>query len=462
MKTEARNPGTSIWCSDVLLDDDWAKDVLLHLDDNGLISHCVPGCDVSDLPDATEQLRGYCVPGVANLHSHAHQRAITGLGEQGAGGDSFWTWREAMYRTVARIEPDQLYDVARMLYLEMLEAGYTRVGEFQYLHHDRAGKPYANRAEMTLQCARAAADVGIGFTALPVLYRYAGFGEQSPGDGQKRFINDAEGFLEIVSILDRQLDAGDSCGIAPHSLRATSPALLARVLSAVDADRPVHIHIAEQTKEVDDCLAWCGQRPVQWLLDHFKVDPRWVLIHATHMDENETVTTAASGAVAGLCLTTEANLGDGFFNAIQYFELGGAWGIGSDSHISVSVTEELRWLEYGQRLLLRGRNLLGGAGIHTGASLLHQATAGGAQALGRGNGKLVVGQPADIVVLDPAHPRLLGRSGSTALDSWVFSAAGNAVKDVVVGGRRVLDNGQHVAREEICQRFGQTVQELAE
>lgn len=455
-----------LWCSDVRLPQGWASNVLFEVTGDGLICHLTADHPQATTPRGTQHFHGSAIAGIANLHSHAHQRAMAGLGEHGSGGDSFWTWREAMYRTVARIDPDQLYDVARMLYLEMLEAGYTRVGEFQYLHHDPRGKPYQNSAEMTLQCARAAADVGIGFTALPVLYGFGGFGGQPPGDAQKRFINDADGFLEIVSVLDRSLAGSQVVGIAPHSLRAVPPQLLEEVVSRQDPGRVIHIHIAEQTREIEDCLNWSKQRPVQWLLDHFQVDHRWVLIHATHMDDEETARLAKSTAVAGLCPTTEANLGDGFFNAIQYLEQGGAWGIGSDSHISISPTEEIRWLEYGQRLLMRSRNLLGRiAGdreiaVHTGASLLEQATTAGARACGYGHGQLVPGQPADLVVLDAEHPRLAGRSGDALIDSWIFSHAGNPVQDVVVGGRHRIKQNTHPDREEIRQRFNRTVKHL--
>jgi len=437
--------------------------VQLDIDQAGMIVSVETGVDEKTLSTGASRFTGWAIPGICNLHSHAHQRAMAGLGEQASGGDSFWTWREAMYRTVERIDPDQLYAVARMAYLEMLESGYTRVGEFQYLHHDRTGNPYANRAEMTLQCARAAADVGIGFTALPVLYRYGGFGEQQPGDAQKRFINDADGFLEIVSQIETALEESANCGVAPHSLRATSPALLREVLTGQPASRPVHIHVAEQTREVEDCLDWCGSRPVQWLLDNQPIDRRWVFVHATHMDESETTGLALSGAVAGLCPTTEANLGDGFFNAIQFLELGGVWGIGSDSHISISPDEELRWLEYGQRLLMRSRNILGNtdSNPNTGAGLLRAATAGGAQACAHGDGVLEPGQPADLVVLDASHPRLLGRAGHAVIDSWIFSSSGNAIKSVVVGGKQVVDAGSHPEREQIVRRFGNVVNRLA-
>lgn len=453
-------------CRKILLDHGWSDDVLLGVDDQGLITSVTVNPSKNSAESQVVNLDNVIIPGMPNLHSHAHQRAMAGLGEQASGEeDSFWTWRKAMYHTLAQITPDQLYHIARMLYLEMLRAGYTRVAEFQYLHHDQSGSAYANRAEMTLQCAKAASDVGIGFTALPVLYRYGGFGAQEPGDAQKRFINDAEGFLEIVSCLERDLQKEMTLGIAPHSLRAVDKNLLQDVLDATDKERVVHIHIAEQMKEVDDCLDWSGQRPVEWLYHQFSPDPKWCLIHATHMDKEETEMIAKSGAIVGLCPTTEANLGDGFFNASEYFAHKGRWGIGSDSQISVSPIEELRWLEYGQRLLTKSRNVLAGREGdtgHTGAELYRQSTLGGAAACGVKAGSLKVGNLADFLVIDDSSPRQTGRSEDDFLDSMVFSGNENPVSAVYVAGKPVIVDKQHSERAQIHERFREAIKQLSQ
>ena len=460
----------SLLLESTLLPGGWANDVLVETNPGGDIQ----SVQADSASSSVDRVSGCVLPGMPNCHSHAHQRAMAGLGEK-AGlsddgsqklADSFWTWREVMYRYLDRIQPGHLYAISRQLYLEMLKAGYTCVGEFQYLHHDADGRPYDNIAEMTLQCARAAADVGIGFTALPVLYRFGGFGSQDPLDGQKRFINDAEPFCELVSGIQNSLsgDQNTSVGIAPHSLRAIDPELLQNVLENLSDSglAAVHVHIAEQTKEVDDCLTWSGERPVQWLLNRFNVDEKWCLIHATHMDDEETVRLAASAAVAGLCPTTEANLGDGFFNLMQYESSSGRWAIGSDSHISISPVEELRWLEYGQRLLYRQRNLMASTETpSTAAALFHAALQGGAQACGRSIGKIEAACRGDFVVLDSNHPRLAGRSGNDLLDSWIFSGNENPIKDVYVGGRRVIADGHHNDEEEIETAYRKTLEDLS-
>ncbi len=450
-----------------LLPAGWAEDVAVTVGDDGDIAAVA-----ADSPDAAgDRVTGHAVPGMPNLHSHAHQRAMAGLAERaGDGEDNFWTWREAMYRTVGRLDPDQLEAIAAQLYLEMLKAGYTAVAEFQYLHHDPDGRPYGDVAEMSLRTQAAARGAGIGITSLPVLYRHGGFGGAEPNAGQRRFLNDADRFLAIVARLG-EAGAGDAnaaIGIAPHSLRAITKDLLDAVLAGADADAsaddfPIHIHIAEQVKEVEDCVAWSGRRPVDWLFDHFDVDRRWCLIHATHMTETETAALAASGAVAGLCPTTEANLGDGLFDAPRYFAAGGAFGIGSDSQISVSPVEELRWLDYGQRLALRRRTVLaGGPGRSTGRTLFDGACAGGARACGRDIGRIAPGARADFVVLDGGHPLLHGRRGDGLLDSWIFSGNANPVRDVYVGGRAVIRDGRHDREDEIGADFRRAIDDLME
>jgi formimidoylglutamate deiminase len=446
----------------------WAEDVAIDLDAAGSIVAVTTGA----APDGAERLAGPVLPGMPNLHSHAFQRAMAGLTERAASGDdSFWTWREVMYGFLAKLTPEQVEAIAAQLYVEMLKAGYTSVGEFHYVHHDLDGRPYGDRAELSARVVAAAKQAGIGITHLPVLYACGGFGGQAPTLGQRRFLNDVSNFLRLVEAL-RARHGGDPdirVGIAPHSLRAVTPEMLRDAvagLTAMDAEAPIHIHIAEQVKEVEDCLAWSGRRPVEWLLDHAAVDRRWCLVHATHMTEAETAGLAASGAVAGICATTEANLGDGFFPAPDYLARRGAWGIGSDSHISVSPVEELRWFEYGQRLVQRRRNRLseqlgGGTAPSIGAFLYKSALSGGAAALGRPIGRIAPGARADLLVLDSNHPQLAGRAGDALLDSLVFAGNANPIRDAMVGGRWVVRSGRHNGEDEIAARFRRAVAELA-
>ena len=454
----------ALWATTALLSTGWAESVVVEIDDSGNIESVS-----SNQPYTSGDKVEILLPAIPNVHSHAHQRAMSGLGERaGISGDvaqdSFWTWRKIMYHYLERIQPEHLFHISAQLYLEMLKAGYSCVGEFQYLHHDPGGSPYANRAEMSLQCMQAAQQVGLGFTALPVLYRYGGFGSADPIDGQKRFLNDAEGFIDIVSRLQQAsaTDANTSVGIAPHSLRAISAELLHEVIGALDNLAAIHVHIAEQTKEVDDCLAWSQMRPVEWLFDQFGVDPAWCLIHATHMNSAEITAMAKSGCVAGLCPTTEANLGDGFFKAVDYFDQDGCWAIGSDSHISIDPVEELRWLEYGQRLLTGKRNVLvSSSSTSTGRNLLDGALNGGARACGRNTGSITAGARADFIVLDDQHPRLYGRRQDDLLDSWIFSGNENLVCDVYIGGNKIIDHGRHADEEIIQRNYRNTLDQLA-
>lgn len=449
--------GTTFFAPWGLLPQGWCRDLRIEVDAAGWVT----ALELEAEPQGTVALAGPIVPGMANLHSHAFQRAMAGLAERaGASEDSFWTWREVMYGFLARITPEQVQAIAAQLYVELLKGGYTAVGEFHYLHHAPDGSAYAERAEMALRTLAAAAESGIGITQLPVLYGYGGFGGQAAGDGQRRFLNSPEQILTIVEAMlaSHGKDPQVAVGLAPHSLRAVTEASLGAALDGLAAlapEAPVHIHIAEQTKEVEDCVAWSGQRPVAWLLERLPVDRRWCLVHATHMVEAETRGLAARGAVAGLCPTTEANLGDGLFDALSYRDAGGIWGIGSDSHISTSAIEELRWFEYGQRLVHRRRNLLTG-GVedpHCGAWLYRQALAGGAQALGRPIGALAPGRRADFLVLDSEHPHLAGRSGDAWLDALVFAGNANPIRDVFVGGRHLVAEGRHHAEAAIAGRY---------
>jgi formimidoylglutamate deiminase len=399
-----------------------------------------------------------------NLHSHAFQRAMAGLAEvAGNPNDSFWTWRDLMYRMVGKISPEQLQVIARQLYIEMLKAGYTSVAEFHYVHHDANGQPYADRTELSRQISQAAASSGIGLTLLPVLYTHSGFGGQAANDGQRRFINSTENYLDLQARLQPLLAAqpAQQLGLCFHSLRAVTPQQISAVLSASDKACPVHIHIAEQQKEVDDCLAWSGKRPLQWLYDNVEVDARWCLVHATHADADEVTRMAKSRAIAGLCLTTEANLGDGIFPAVDFLAQGGRLGIGSDSHVSLSVVEELRWLEYGQRLRDQRRNRLYRSDQPmVGRTLFDAALDGGAQALGQPIGRLEVGKRADWLVLDGNDPYLATASEDGILNRWLFAGGDRQVRDVLVNGKWVVREGRHAGEEDSNRAFTQVLKDL--
>jgi formimidoylglutamate deiminase len=429
-----------------LLPSGWASAVRIEVDARGFIEKVQIGA----VADTAETLAGPLVPGMPNLHSHAFQRAMTGLTEKGGPqGDSFWSWRRLMYRFLENLGPEDIEIIATQLYIEMLQAGYTTVAEFHYLHHDPAGMPYANPAETGERILAAAAATGIGLTLLPVFYAHGGFGGLAPNSGQRRFISDREGFARLLESLGAEVRSQRAAriGAAPHSLRAATPAELQDVvtaLNAIDDTAPLHIHAAEQQKEVDDCLAWSGQRPVAWLLANAAFDARWCLIHATHMDADETVALARSGAVAGVCPTTEGDLGDGFFNAAPYLRAGGRIGIGGDSHAGVDPFLELRLFEYGQRLRLERRNVLATAiGDSLGGELYRSACAGGAQAIGQPVARLETGSRADWVVLNTEDPALAEHSGDGLLDAAIFGPVRAPVRDVMVAGRWQVREGRH-------------------
>lgn len=443
----------------------WASDVVFSIDQAGNIAAVEENAASSD----AERHKGVALPGVPNVHSHAHQRAMAGLAERsGPGPDSFWTWREVMYGFLDKMGPEDLEAVAAQLYVEMLKSGFTAVGEFQYLHNQPDGTPYDQVGEMSLRTVAAAKRAGISITSLPTLYAYGGFGGAAHQGRQSRFHNDADSFLKIVETLIETAggDSNQSVGISPHSLRAVTAELLDEVITGLDAkspSAPIHIHVAEQTKEVDDCLSWCNKRPVEHLLEEFPVSERWCLIHATHMTPQETSGVARSGAVVGLCPTTEANLGDGLFPAVDYLGEDGRIAIGSDSHISVSPVEDLRLLEYGQRLIHRARNVLAdGSDVSTGRTLLDRVLAGGARCLNRKIGALAAGARADIIVLDDDAPILAGRTGDAIIDSWIFSGNQPAVKDVFVGGAHVVAGGRHRDEDRILDDYRAALKRLAE
>jgi formimidoylglutamate deiminase len=455
---------TVLWAEKALLPAGFADRVRLEVDARGDLIAVEAGAEPAD----AERLSGVVLPGMPNLHSHAFQRAMAGRAERLAPGEaSFWTWREAMYRYVERIGPDELRAIAAQAYVEMLEAGYTAVGEFHYLHHQADGHPYADPAELSWAILEARRASGIGLTHLPALYMAGGFDGRPAEPGQRRFVHAQDSFADLLARLAPRF-AGDPdlrLGLAPHSLRAVPDRALRDIsvlADAIDVAAPIHIHVAEQVKEVRDCLEWCGARPVRHLFDIAEVGPRWCLIHATHMDEAETELIARGGAVAGLCPTTEANLGDGLFNLGGYLAAGGRFGIGSDSHVSISPIEELRWLEYGQRLGSLRRLIAASAQQpHCGARLWRDALIGGARALGRSIGRLEPGCRGDLIRLDAAHPILAGAQGDALLDALVFSGNVNPVRDVMVGGRWLVRDGRHLRREEIAEAYRTTLRRLA-
>ncbi|MCX8997235.1 formimidoylglutamate deiminase [Rhizobiaceae bacterium BDR2-2] len=444
---------TTLYAKTALTSGGWLADVLLTLEGGRIVS-IRAGVDGS----LADERHDVLLPAMPNLHSHAFQRAMAGLTEvRGAGDDSFWSWRTLMYRFALSMTPDQVEAVAAQLYMEMLEAGFGRVGEFHYLHHDKDGKAYANIAEMAERIAAAASDTGIGLTLLPVFYAHSGFGAAAPGEGQRRFINSTESFgrlMEGAAKAIAPLPQG-RLGIAPHSLRAATIEEITEILPLAK-DGPVHIHVAEQVKEVQDCLAFSGARPVEYLQANAPVNERWCLIHATHMTESETVAMAKSGAVAGLCPVTEANLGDGIFPAAAFLKAGGAFGVGSDSNVLIGLGDELRQLEYSQRLEQRARNVIAPANASTGRALFDGALAGGNRALSSDAG-LREGAAADLVSLDlSSHPWL---AGDAILDHLIF--AGTPKPDCVwTNGIRQVSAGHHRNRDRIEARFRETMRAL--
>jgi formimidoylglutamate deiminase len=413
---------------------------------------------------ADESSDAWVLPGMPNLHSHAFQRAMAGLAERkGGSDDSFWSWRETMYAFAAAIGPDELKAIAAQLYVEMLKAGYTQVCEFHYLHHQPDGTPYAQPEAMSLALIEAAREAGIALTLLPVLYISGGFDGRALTARQRRFGNDVDGYLRLLDTLRQHQSEDVRLGIALHSLRAVPEAAMREVLASdIAKSCPIHIHIAEQIGEVQDCLAVRGARPVEWLFEHAQVDARWCLVHATHLTAAEMLQIARSGAVAGLCPSTEANLGDGLFPLAAYLDAHGTLGIGSDSHISISPVEELRWLEYGQRLTSGHRNIAArGQGVSVGETLWRAALHGGTQASGLPIGTLQQGARADLLVLDETSPLLAARDTCSVLDSFVFAGNTPLVRDVMCAGQWVVRNFQHRDEARIAARYRTVVNALA-
>ena len=454
---------TTIYASRLLSAEGWVSSVRLHLHE-GRIRALESGVEAQ----TGDEHHAAIVPALPNLHSHAFQRGMAGLAEtRGGAQDDFWSWRDTMYRFASRMRPEQLRAIAAQAYMEMLESGFCRVGEFHYLHRNTDGQAYADIGEMAAQIAAAAATTGIHLTLLPVFYAHSSFGGLAPREQQKRFIFDVGGYGRLIERC-RQLLAplpGGRLGVAPHSLRAVTPDELKDVVGIADgiaADAPIHIHVAEQISEVRACEAWSGARPVRWLLDHAPVDRRWCLVHATHVDAGELAGICAAGAVAGLCPVTEANLGDGIYPLAEFLQQSGKWGVGSDSNVHISAAAELSLLEYSQRLSRRVRNVAFLGGASTGRALFGQALAGGNQALGVSVPALSVGAFADMVSLAVDEPALACRSDDTWLDSWIFAAPASGVDCVWVAGRKLVEGGRHTGRQCIRRDYHKVLKELCQ
>ncbi|WP_310620664.1 formimidoylglutamate deiminase [Flexibacterium corallicola] len=450
---------TIIFASKALLSDGWANNVAVHFAKDGRIVSVMP----DTFPEADDKHVGVLLPAPVNLHSHAFQRAMAGMSEwRTSGFDSFWTWRQIMYRFLDILAPEDIGSITSYVQMEMLEAGFAAMSEFHYLHHQKSGEPYENQAELSGQICSAAAETGIGLTLLPVLYSYGGCDRRALEAGQLRFGNDFDRFHRLyggAAKFIKSLPEDSGLGVAPHSLRAVDDHGLAQMVELAGS-RPLHMHIAEQTAEVQEILAAKGSRPVEWLLDHHSVGPNWCLIHCTQMTGKETEALAKTGAVAGLCPITEANLGDGIFSAVQYLTAGGRFGIGSDSNIRISLSEELRILEYSQRLRDRMRACAATSDKSTGRVLFESATRGGAQAAGRHSGQISVGFYADLLSLDENAIDLVGRERDEILDAFIFVGDDCLVKNVWSAGRHVVTHGKHVKGEAIRANYRKTMASL--
>ncbi len=447
-----------IWAESALLPTGWASEVAVVVDDSGRISAVETGASRA----------GHCVglllPSPVNVHSHAFQRAMAGLTERRGPNpsDNFWTWRDLMFRFLGRLTPEHVEAIAAFVQMEMLEAGYSTNAEFHYLHHAPDGTPYDNIGEMSERIAAAANRTGIGLCLLPVHYEFGGCDGRGLGPGQVRFGNDLDRFQRLRDAAKDALIAlpeDAQIGVAPHSLRAVA----SRTLKAY-ADRfpagPVHMHLAEQIDEVEEVQARWGARPVEWALDHMALDGRWCLIHCTQMTPSETVRLAATGAVAGLCPITESSLGDGIFDGVRWAGQGGRLAIGSDSNIRIALCEELRTLEYSQRLRDHARAALATERMSTGRRLFEHVLQGGAQAAGRRTGRLEAGHWADMLALDTTSVVLRGFSGDAVLDAWIFAGDDSLVSDVWSAGRHKVQRGRHVARAEMVADYARTIDEL--
>jgi len=444
----------------------WRSDVAIDVAADGTIERV----DAGSSPDGAERFAGPVVPGMPNLHSHAFQRAIAGrTGYVSAEGDSFWTWRQAMYSFLDRVDADAIEAIATETYVEMLKAGYTSVAEFHYVHHDPRGNAYADPAELAHRIVAAARAAGIALTLLPVFYAHSDFGGAPPTRGQRRFVHTVDSYARLIDMLAHEATAATwNLGVAPHSLRAVTPEELSAVVALSPAASPIHIHVAEQMREIDACIAWSGARPVEWLLDHAPVDSRWCAVHATHMTSDETRRLASTRAIAGLAPTTEADLGDGTFAARDYLDAQGAFGVGSDSNTCVDPFGELRQLEWSQRLARQARNVLvevtvskGPPQMPVGQAIYAAAARGGARAQGRRTGAIAPGHRADLVVLDTGDAALASQPVEALLDAAVFGPCRKPVRDVMVGGRWVVRDGHHHGEESALARYRSCLKGLA-
>lgn len=449
-----------IYCQTLLQGESWREQVILSINSGGIIT----SIDQGEKSAADKMLDGIVVAGMPNAHSHTFQRLIAGMtGRSGGSHDSFWSWRDAMYHCAGNISPAQFADASTWVLIEMLKAGYTTCAEFHYLHHQPGGASYANPAEMSERLLEAASNSGISLTLLPVLYNTAGFGETEPGEMQRRFVSSPQRYLQLLESCQKMTSSQPlvTLGLAPHSLRAVPGPVLNEVLQAwPDTQCPIHIHIAEQPAEIDSCLAHLGARPVEWLLEHFPVDERWCLVHATHMSAGELQGAADCGAIAGLCPTTEADLGDGFFQTGEWLNAGGRFAIGSDSNVRISVAEELRLLEYNERNNSGKRNVLSQPGSTCGRFLYQHAAQSGAAAAGQPVGRLEPGYRADLLELDSRHELLAGRQGDDVLDSFIFAGDQSMINSVWVAGQRLVHQGQHAREDEFRARFSAVLASL--
>jgi formimidoylglutamate deiminase len=436
-----------------LLDDGWQTDVVLAIDDDGRIARVEPRAGHA----AAERLKGPVVPAMPNVHSHAFQRAIAGRTGMPSPkrDDTFWTWREAMWTAVDRLDADAFEAIAAQAYVEMAKAGYASVAEFHYVHHDPHGKPYGDPAELAWRVVGAAETAEIGLTLLPVFYAHGNFGGTATAPLQRRFVHSIYTFEKLFDVLARGAKTRDYVlGVAPHSLRAVTPEELAKIVRLPAADAPIHIHAAEQTREVDDCFQWSGMRPVEWLLAQANVGPRWCVVHATHMIDREVAALAACGAVAGLAPSTEADLGDGIFPAESYMHAGGRIGVGTDSNTLIDPFAEIRQLEWSQRLRLRRRNVLvDDSQTPVGQSLWRAAAKGGAQALALPTGRIAAGMRADLIVLDTDDPALAEHPVDSVLDAAIFGPSRRPVRDVMSRGRWIVRDGHHAREQDVLRRF---------
>ncbi len=458
--TSDESPATRLWFEAALVAGEWLEKVRLSVVDGRVASI---ERNVAARPGDERCAVG--IPGLANLHSHAFQRGMSGLAERrGPASDSFWTWREVMYHFLDRLTPADIEAITALAYVEMLECGFTRVGEFHYVHHDGDGSPYANPGELAERICSAAHDTGISLTLLPSFYAHANFGGLQPTAGQRRFVTSPDQFARIFESAARSVRAlpGATVGVAPHSLRAVTPEEL-KLIIALCPDGPIHLHVAEQVKEVADCVAATGARPVEWLLANAPMDARWCLIHATHMTPEEIAGLATSGATVGLCPITEANLGDGIFPAASFVARGGCFGIGTDSNVNIDAAGELCLLEYSQRLASLGRNVLAGkTGGSTGRSLYEMASTGGSRALQSEPGNLALGSSADIVTLACDYQSLSRRErGDSIFDRHVFGGRGSGTIDRVwVRGKCVVTRGRHIKHKNIFSRFREALKRI--